>query len=425
MGQYSKLLISAYEICRTLDEIDPFILILFQAEDLKCFSRQIVTKHYDYEENAAIFRNKAFVIRERLNLMGISLRMAKESFDKGKMYEIEKITKFLKSSDFGSNHDFKIRLEAELGILSSASFEDFLEACKQILNKNNRNTDSNPRSQSDKNAILDYLFEEGLNFKRFPYFFDERTLLRAILEIAPDETFVEYDVSDLYDDDYIEEYSEEIYANNIYPNFPVYKYFEKIIILAEGSTDIQFIKDSLNILYPHLSDYFSFMDFRIVNSSGSAGSLISIVKSFIGANIKNRIIVLFDNDKVGNDCVASLLKHSIPENIKIITYPDIELAENYPVKEGDNVSLQNINRKAGSIELYLGRDVLLKNNEFIPVEITKRSGDNQIITYCITNKKEIKKKFKKKVKNGTKNMKVENWKEMDLLLKAILTAFID
>ena len=59
--------------------------------------------------------------------------------------------------------------------------------------------------------------------------------------------------------------------------------------------------------------------------------------------------------------------------------PDIEIAKNYFTIGPNGKEQMNINGKACSIELYLGKDVLTKDDEFIPIQWT--SYKNKIGTY--------------------------------------------
>lgn len=64
------------------------------------------------------------------------------------------------------------------------------------------------------------------------------------------------------------------------------------MILTEGRSDASLLNDALHLLYPHLADYFSFMDFA--EYGGGAGQLANLVRAFSGAGIVNRVVALFD-----------------------------------------------------------------------------------------------------------------------------------
>jgi hypothetical protein len=134
------------------------------------------------------------------------------------------------------------------------------------------------------------------------------------------------------------------------------------------TTDIYVLQQTLKLLYPHLYDYYSFMDFSSSNAMGSAPQLAAMVKAFAGSGIANRVIAVFDNDTAGLDAMRSLAKTNIPENIKVIRYPDIEMAANYPTLGPSGVSSLNINGLACALELYFGVDTLKIEGGLAPVQ---------------------------------------------------------
>jgi hypothetical protein len=73
-----------------------------------------------------------------------------------------------------------------------------------------------------------------------------------------------------------------------------YQSSAKIILLTEGKSDTAILSAALDLLYPHLAGYYSFMEFDALRVGGGAGNLANLVKAFAGAGIANRTIALFD-----------------------------------------------------------------------------------------------------------------------------------
>ena len=69
----------------------------------------------------------------------------------------------------------------------------------------------------------------------------------------------------------------------------------------------------MQLLYPHLADYFTFMDFEGARVGGGAGNLANIVKAFAGAGIVNKIIAIFDNDTAGEAAIQGTTHSSHAE----------------------------------------------------------------------------------------------------------------
>jgi len=135
-----------------------------------------------------------------------------------------------------------------------------------------------------------------------------------------------------------------------------------IVVLTEGKSDIEFLEPALRLLYPHLVDLIRFMDFG-QRPSGGAGALVNTLKSFAAAGIANRVVALFDNDTAAADALRPLDRSRLPANVRVCQYPPLDLAVDYPTlgppPAHTQVANADINGLAGSIELYLGRDVLI------------------------------------------------------------------
>lgn len=434
MGQYCELYISDYLISTTKNEIDPFILSLFQPDDLKHYDRkigeriQILHGQDDYEdeiEHAVEYSNCARNIKDRLEIMGFTLKKTISEFENSKEESIERLEGYLNDKRFTNNAEIESKLKLEIGLLKNSSFKDFLNACKEIIEKNYRykiKTDDLPKVD----PLVSYLLEDTYGFDKFPYNYDQRVLLRAILEITPGDKKVTYDITELIDQEYYEEEISDIYEDTIENITFNFELGEKLLILSEGSSDIQILQGAMKVLFPHLIGYYSFMDFGISNASGSASSLVASVKSFIGAGIKNRIIAIFDNDTAAKSALRGLQKTIIPKNIKILQYPNIKIAEDYPTLGPSGIMSMDINGLACSIELYLGKDVLTKDGEFIPVQW--KGYDQSIGQYQgeIIDKALVQKKFQSKIDeclNDSAKTINYDWTEIKELLNVIFNAF--
>lgn len=144
---------------------------------------------------------------------------------------------------------------------------------------------------------------------------------------------------------------------------------QKIIVLTEGSTDTLILSRSLDALYPHLRDFYSFVDFTASNLAGGAGALVSTIKAFIGLGIQNRTVALFDNDTAARDALRALSSVTLPDNIKIVQLPALDFARDYPTVGPQGRTNMDINGLACSIELYLGSDVLAdREHGFVPIQ---------------------------------------------------------
>lgn len=198
----------------------------------------------------------------------------------------------------------------------------------------------------------------------------------------------------------------------------VIEHNDVIVILTEGKTDTLFIKKGLDKLYPHLSTLYRFIDYDSITCQGGASFLVNAIKILIGTGAKNRTIALFDNDAAGRSEEARLKGYKIPYNIKITTYPDIDICESYPVVGINGTSKVNVNKTAGSIEMYLGEECLKnENNEFYPVYFS--NYQNSIHSYQCSfdnkDKKLIQDKFLKMLDENNMNNLSDIKKIIDMI----------
>ena len=153
-----------------------------------------------------------------------------------------------------------------------------------------------------------------------------------------------------------------------------------VVVLTEGRTDAEFLEAGLKVLRPYLIDMIRFLDYER-RPEGGAGPLAGMVRAFAAAGIANRAVAVFDNDTAAAAARQSLKKVKLPSQIKVIQYPELGLAKAYPVLDsqgpepaGRMPEHADVNGRAASIELYLGRDVLTRpDGTLYPVRWT--SGD--------------------------------------------------
>jgi len=179
-------------------------------------------------------------------------------------------------------------------------------------------------------------------------------------------------------------------------------------------------------LYPHLSEYYSFMDFGLSNVPGGANFLVSTIKAFIGTGIKNRIVALFDNDTAAEISLRSLKDIAIPDNIKILKYPDLDIAKRYPTIGPGGISELNVNGLSCSIEVYLGADVLMRNGELTPIQWKGWEPNLNRYQGEILNKRELQEAFFEKVSKCTIDPSLigkTDWKPLQLILNQIFKSF--
>ena len=132
------------------------------------------------------------------------------------------------------------------------------------------------------------------------------------------------------------------------------------IILTEGITDIETLKKALHVIYPKLESNVRFLDTSF-RPETNAAAIVKMIKSFAAAGINNRILAILDNDAAASEAMTNLPRN-LPNNIKVIQYPELDLMTSYPTIGPQGEINMNINGLAGSIEMYMGKDILTGND---------------------------------------------------------------
>lgn len=170
-----------------------------------------------------------------------------------------------------------------------------------------------------------------LSADEFAYRFppcDLRFLIRAVVEACGINSIFQLDLSEVVASGYYD-ISDRVAGTARVELTSDYPVNTKVVVLTEGITDRRVLEASLRILYPHLAEYYSFMDFDGANAPGGAGQLVNTVKAFAGAGIANRVVALFDNDTAAQAALRGLGGVTLPPSMRVLQYPPITVASNY------------------------------------------------------------------------------------------------
>lgn len=393
MGSFSQLTISDYPIFLIKNGyIDELVKLIFLPEDFITEQRTYSTKNklvwgVAYENNDEEFTFKGFRqtaknCRSRLEIYGATTQKAKKDFN------IARRLAKNEAVEIDISYDFPI---------SKISYENYLDEVKDIIYAREINY------EQSYNNLRNSLIAGELSI----YGQEIRYNLFSILSVVADDAIVEYDLSDIIEGGWIKE------TNLKHIDI------EKIIILTEGKTDAEFIGSSLLMLYPHLFNYYHFIDFAEYKVESNASALVKLVKSFAASNVQHPIIALFDNDTAGISEMKNLLSLKLPENFKILKLPNLELTKKYPTIGPTGIKKMNINGFACGIEMYLGVDILTNENMLIPIQWKGFNEKEKKYQGEISNKQYVQDLFRNKIRIG----KTFELPEMKLLLMEVFNAF--
>tara|TARA_R110002110_G_scaffold414951_1_gene646859 strand:+ start:158802 stop:160046 length:1245 start_codon:yes stop_codon:yes gene_type:complete len=128
---------------------------------------------------------------------------------------------------------------------------------------------------------------------------------------------------------------------------------QRFLIVTEGSSDAKIIQKALELLRPHVSDFFKFVDMEEGYPFSGTGNLFRFTQGLVSIGIQNNVIILYDNDAEGVAKLAKTLELNLPINLRAIKLPQLADFEKFPTEGPTGESEANINRKAASIECYL------------------------------------------------------------------------
>ena len=372
-----------------------------------------------YEANATL-------IRDRLDVMGYTINTAKKAFKAWFDGEITQLRERIEDHKNDEKSEYVSLYKAyskEYELISSITPEKWLTALDEIRRSKLKPSAHNYYEGPHKDTLIGYMLSN--DWYGFPGF-DMNVPLRIILENAKDDQKLIYDVTDLVWSECYDA-SDDLVQHGVQEFADEYSSKSKIIILTEGRTDAWVLKKSLSILYPHLAEYYSFMEFENAKVGGGVGNLMNMVKAFSGAGVVNHIIAIFDNDTAANAAIKNIDKIVLPTNIEILKLPEIEVLKNYPTIGPSGNTNMDINGVAASIELYFGEDVLkLDGENLTPIQWTGYEVSVKQYQGEVLNKKLLQDAFKEKIDGvvlNEKNSLDATWDPMRDIFKSIFSAF--
>jgi hypothetical protein len=430
MGSWAELEIGGvlFDTWKVTDGgIDPSIMVLFSESDkrykqypISLEAEKVLEEGEDWPFYQVQYFTTVQTLKKRLDFFGFTLDVCKRAFEIAKVQEIDNLRRSIKETD-RLNLPEDSRKKRTLELLSITDADAWIEALREAFRS--------PRDglADEIRTLADY-FQPLVHFvwNRFPASLDPRFRLRFELEAALGDD-VMLDVSEFVNNEY---YTISVPMTKVaFDNLPAYERERcRHIVLTEGSTDKFYLETGFKLFHPELNDYVSFLDFSGWNIPGGASFLESMVRSFVAAGIRDRIVAVFDNDTAGFASHGRLGKLTLPSNVRVIRYPDINLARSYPTLGPSGTVMMDVNGLAASIELYLGEDVIRDQaGSFIPIQW--KSFDQSLKRYQgeIIDKRGCWRRFNEKLERAGNNLRNHDgpeWRDLLLVTDAIRTAFI-
>jgi hypothetical protein len=319
MGDSFELTLDHFLIEGAELQLPDFVMVPFERQDRRSPSAA-------GEAPAHIYEVAVETAATRLDILGFSLPAARRAFERGR---------------------HRLREPERSGwpaaLLGPRGFDEWLDAMRTALDAARRgeyffaDTTDDARLRvllNRKDHLYGFRFEDGVH------------AIRAFLAAASAAQLLTLDIQQLIEEGCIED-EDELWT----PPQP-------LIVLTEGSSDGRALRDSLKLLYPELANYVSFLDFELAGTDGGASHLVRFARMFIGCGIRNRILILFDNDAAGHEALKDLQRGFMPTTVFAIPLPELAVARAYPTLGPEGAGLSDLNGRACSIEMYFGADCL-------------------------------------------------------------------
>lgn len=427
MGAYAECWLDSLHIGSTKYDFDFRLMQLFRQSDKRVYKSALKNvkdplpswmerDNHNEVVNFVYYSAPVGVIRDRLELQGYTLSTTKRAF----MRNIRAQAKEYSEPTEGMEDYYEKRVR----LLKSVDADKWLAALDQIKKSGKGTATRHPLHKSEVN-LEEFMLEE-----EHWYGYSGADLyipLRLALETCKGTENLVYDLTDLVEQGYLDKNEDCVMASSELAAGE-YASRSKVIVLTEGRSDGWILSESMKLLYPHLYDYFSFMDFESARVEGGASHLAKIVKSFAGAGIVNKVVAIFDNDTVGQEAIQSLRQIKLPGNIGVLTLPDFRELRKYPTIGPSGRKAMNVNGSAASIELYLGEDVLRENGKLLAVQWSGYISNMGRYQGSLLNadKDKIHKRFKDKLEKAKDRIDLtqnQNWAGLCAIMSRIFSAF--
>ena len=413
MGNYTEFRINGKEVYSTKWGYHSALLLVFTPAD-----KHTVDPVED-EDPRLFYRTTAGIARERLDVLGYTLPAARAAFARNLGRLAEEIAGLDVISDDPAS---QIGAEVDEDWARTQTFEKWCAEIRHYLH---------PAEEQESTIPIGPLsfddFEDGVrrDIAGFPGD-DVLAFLRGALHACDYDATVEYDLGTLVDHGYVDAEDEPVtearfaVGADLLPG-------QKIIVLTEGSTDSRILKASVELLSPHIAEYYSFIDYDEMKAPGGAGNALAFLKAFLAAGITNRIVVILDNDTAARSALRSIVAVRLPKHACVMHYPPIPLATSYPTMGPSGPVMMDVNGSAGSIELYLGADVLTKEDGMlVPIQWSTFEPKLQAYQGEVQDKREIQARFWRKLHTCRRNPSQVNaydWSGIRAIIDALRSAF--
>lgn len=391
MSTYAELYIQGRKTLWFRNGVTPEVLYLFQRSELTTISGDeamtIAQQAYAHPEtlehpfSLRVFQTSVASVRDRLNVSGTGVSSAEAAYEANRSVQIE-LSEAPWDSYVFDDPELSAMRQRDLETLRHDSHDAWIRRAAIYL------CTALPLIHRESTDPLLAAWGEHA---------EDRLILRSFLEAADPAAMVTLLVEDLIEAGWLDE--------DIDPYWQAVEQLRQplvpAIIVTEGPADVAALGKAMAVLKPHLVPYVRFLDFA-AKPEGSADGAVRTVQSLVAAQVANPVILLLDNDPAGRRTCATV--SNLPSHFRVRLLPNTELASSYPTIGPTGRAEDDVNGRAGSIEMYMGRDCLTAPDGLLrPVEWGAR--DKTIGEYqgAVSSKDAVQKAFAAKAQAALAN----------------------
>jgi HEPN/Toprim N-terminal domain 1 len=341
LGSFATLMLGPLEIWSSKNEFQNYHGALFQHGDLRTAPRE--NPRAGDSRTIDKFSRPAVLVKDRLELMGYTLARARYEYEHPNPFAdhtriplgFDQVLELIRASDVSRmTNEFSEQLVN--GIFTPPGIQAFI--------KQHRHFEDFQFHHWDIQVLLE-------NFE--PY-----TTLRVLCESPANLLLpVVWDFDDIVTGGWAErgEFSAGLSAG------------QQFLIVTEGSSDALILKKGLELLRPHIADFFRFVDMKEGYPFTGTGSLVNFVKGLISIGIRNSVVIVFDNDAEGVLNWRKCQGFNVPPNMRIVKLPDVDTFGSFNTIGTSGEHPANINGCGAAIECYLdlGKNPIVRWSNFI------------------------------------------------------------
>ncbi|MFI0813779.1 HEPN/Toprim-associated domain-containing protein [Streptomyces echinatus] len=425
MGHYSYLVIGNYQFVYTRSHYSSELAALFSEDDRQYIpASETLAEDWDEEGCTFGYFTTAHALRQRLQVQGYTSRRAHADAAEG-------LARW--RAKYNAQLELRERQEQEGG---KDPFADLAREPRELVDLlADIRTAIGPHQPISAFATSreyltyeDRFAEAAQDVDSLYWETDTRSVIRLLIDQAPDDTVVGLDLGALTGCCVHLDPTQPIAGPTRERQLASLPSDAPVIVLTEGSSDSRLLTKAMHLTHPHLDGFLRFIDYTGSGAEGSVSALGRMVKAFIAAGVANRFVAIADNDTAAHLHLAELKSRPLPEGCRLLHYPELPLLADYPILDptSSRTTRGDVNGIAGSLEMYLGREVLTIDGSLAPVHLTPipeaKSHQGALSPH---HKRRVQKAFDKKVKRALNGQPSDgaDWSGVHAVIESIVHAF--